>query len=112
MFYLAEEVKEHNVAVNIVIPGHTRTTGFDEQNAARRAAVGGPVGPVPLRPEHIVPLVKFLAAQEASGGVTGRCFDTMTWNLEHGLGGPDNWTDPDWESGLEAAVREGAGSPA
>jgi NAD(P)-dependent dehydrogenase (short-subunit alcohol dehydrogenase family) len=31
-FYLADEVKEHNVAVNIVIPGHTRTTGFDEQN--------------------------------------------------------------------------------
>src|SRR5579864_6288154 len=36
MFYLADEVKEHNVAVNIMVPGHTRTTGFDEQNLARR----------------------------------------------------------------------------
>ncbi len=34
-FYLADEVKDQNVAVNILVPGHTRTTGFDEQNRAR-----------------------------------------------------------------------------
>jgi len=70
MFYLADEVKEHNVAVNVIVPGHTRTTGFDEQNAYRRAngSAGDPRGgrgPQPLVPEHMVPIVKFLAEQDA-----------------------------------------------
>ena len=110
MFYLADEVREHNVAVNVVVPGHTRTTGFDEQNAFRRAS--GPVegsqtrrGPTALLPEHMVPLVKFLAQQDAASGVTGRCFDTVTWNMEHGLGGVEAWADPDAEAGVEAAVQ-------
>lgn len=112
MFYLADEVKQHNIAVNIVIPGHARTTGFDEQNAARRTAMQGRTGPTPVRPEHIVPLVKFLATQEASGGVTGRCFDTMTWNIEHGLGGVEAWADHEAAAGVEAAVKARAGAPA
>ncbi len=107
MFYLADEVREQNVAVNIVIPGHTRTTGFDEQNAARRTA-GSATGPRPLRADHIVPLVQFLADQEARGGVTGRCFDTTTWNLEHGLGGPEAWEDLEAEAGI-AGVLAGRG---
>jgi NAD(P)-dependent dehydrogenase (short-subunit alcohol dehydrogenase family) len=90
-FYLADEVKEHNVAVNIVIPGHTRTTGFDEQNRARLARGARP-GPQPVTPEHMVPLVLLLAAQDA-GGLTGRMFDVMKWNLEHGLGGHETWAD-------------------
>lgn len=109
MFYLADEVNEYNVAVNIVIPGHTRTTGFDEQNAARRLRGGGERsqawrGPTALRPEHMVPLVKFLAQQDAATGVTGKCFDVMTWNIEHGFGGPEQWADPDADAGVEAAV--------
>lgn len=95
MFYIADELKEHNVAVNVVVPGHTRTTGFVEQNAAR-AAAGRPTGPMPLKPEHIVPLVLFLAQQEGQHGATGRAFDTVTWNLEHGLGGPEQWAAPNW----------------
>jgi NAD(P)-dependent dehydrogenase (short-subunit alcohol dehydrogenase family) len=118
MFYLGDEVKEHNVAVNIVIPGHTRTTGFDEQNAYRRAAGGGATmgqaqrgGPTAMRPDHIVPIVKFLAQQDAQSGVTGKCFDTMTWNLEHGLGGAKEWADPDAEAGVERVLaRTGAGA--
>jgi len=90
-FYLANEVAEHNVAVNVVIPGHTRTTGFDEQNRARMNA-NRPTGPQPLVPEHIVPIVLHLAAQDASS-ITGRMFDVMQWNLEHGLGGHDAWVD-------------------
>jgi hypothetical protein len=43
-----------------------------------------------LRPEHVVPLVLHLAAQEA-GGETGKAFDAVQWNLRHGLGGPDAW---------------------
>jgi NAD(P)-dependent dehydrogenase (short-subunit alcohol dehydrogenase family) len=96
MFYLADEVKHKNVAVNLLIPGHTRTTGFDEQNAARREmGMTGSTGAGALRPEHIVPLAKFLAQQEANSGVTGKCFDTVTWNIEHGLGGLADWVDPE-----------------
>jgi NAD(P)-dependent dehydrogenase (short-subunit alcohol dehydrogenase family) len=90
-FYLADEMQEHNVAVNIVIPGHARTTGFDEQNRARLAS-GGRRGSTPVVPEHIVPLVLHLAVQDASG-LTGRMFDVTKWNIEHGLGGPEAWTD-------------------
>jgi 1,1a-dihydroxy-1-hydro-9-fluorenone dehydrogenase len=90
-FYLADEVKEHNVAVNIVVPGHTRTTGFDEQNRAR-LATGAKPGPLPVVPEHMVPLVMHLAAQDAHS-ITGKMFDVMEWNIEHGLGGHERWAD-------------------
>jgi NAD(P)-dependent dehydrogenase (short-subunit alcohol dehydrogenase family) len=90
-FYLADEVKQFNVAVNIIIPGHTRTTGFDEQNRARLEGGGRP-GPLPVVPEHVTPLVLNLAAQDATG-ITGRMFDAMQWNIEHGLGGHDKWVD-------------------
>ena len=90
-FYLADEVKDQNVAVNIVVPGHTRTTGFDEQNRAR-LSLGGKSGPLPVVPEHMVPLVMHLAAQDAKS-MTGKMFDVMEWNIEHGLGGHDRWAD-------------------
>lgn len=90
-FYLADDMKEHNVAVNVIIPGHTRTTGFDEQNKARLQR-GAKPGPLPVRPEHVVPLVLSLAAQDQAL-VTGRMFDAMKWNLEHGLGGHEAWAD-------------------
>jgi NAD(P)-dependent dehydrogenase (short-subunit alcohol dehydrogenase family) len=90
MAYLADEVKPDNVAVNILIPGHTRTTGFVQQNEAR-AAAGRPEGPIPMRPEHMVPIALFLADQDAKGGNTGKTFDVMTWNIEHGAGGAEKW---------------------
>jgi NAD(P)-dependent dehydrogenase (short-subunit alcohol dehydrogenase family) len=113
MFYLADEVQEHNVAVNVIIPGHTRTTGFDEQNAFRRTqgAAGdrtGGRGPQPVTAEHIVPIVQFLAQQDAASGVTGKCFDTMTWNIEHGLGGVETWADLEAEAGIEEAMKAAA----
>jgi len=89
--YLADEVREHNVAANVVVPGHARTTGFDEQNRARLER-GARLGPRPMVPEHIVPIVIYLASQDAST-VTGRIFDVMTWNIEHGLGGAEKWAD-------------------
>jgi len=96
MFYLADEVRENNVAVNILIPGNARTTGYDEQNDARRAAgeAGRSPGRFSMTPNHIVPITLFLAGQDANTGVTGKCFDVPTWNLEHGLGGPETWRDP------------------
>jgi NAD(P)-dependent dehydrogenase (short-subunit alcohol dehydrogenase family) len=96
MFYLADEVKEKNVAVNIMVPGHTRTTGFDEQNIARRElGLASRNAPAPLKPDHMVPLALFLAKQTPSTGVTGKCFDAVTWNIEHGFGGAKVWEDPD-----------------
>lgn len=92
MFYLADEVKKDNVAVNILIPGHTRTTGFDEQNIARMKNGATQTGPQPLVPEHMVPITLHLAAQPG-GLTTGKMFDVVTWNIEHGLGGQDRWQD-------------------
>ncbi len=99
MFYLADEVQESNIAVNILIPGNARTTGYDEQNEARRAegqtGSSNRPGRVSMTPEHIVPITLFLAGQDANTGITGKCFNVPTWNLEHGLGGPEAWRDPD-----------------
>ena len=69
MFYLADEVKESNVAVNILIPGNSRTTGYDEQNEARREAgqSNRAIGRISMLPEHIVPITLFLAGQAAGG---------------------------------------------
>ena len=96
MFYLADEVRENNVAVNILIPGNARTTGYDEQNDARRAAgdASRSLGRFSMTPNHIVPITLFLAGQDANTGVTGKCFDVPTWNMEHGLGSPEAWRDP------------------
>lgn len=87
-FFLAEELKPDNVAVNVVFPGGTRTTGSDEM-VAGRAEMGIRVGPL-LRPEHVVPLVLHLVAQDASGE-TGRAFDAVRWNAAHGLGDASAW---------------------
>ncbi len=50
------------------------------------------VGPLPLVPEHMVPLTLHLAAQDAST-ITGKMFDVEVWNQEHGLGGHERWAD-------------------
>ncbi len=94
MFYLADEIRGENVAVNLVVPGHTRTTGFDEQNAARRKmGIGSSQAPAPLTPQHVVPLGLFLGGRDAESGVTGRCFDAITWNIEHGIGTQKQFED-------------------
>jgi hypothetical protein len=40
----------------------------------------------------MTPLVLYLASQDATG-ITGRMFDAMQWNIEHGLGGQEKWAD-------------------
>ena len=99
-------MKERNVAVNLIVPGHTRTTGSDEQAAARQS-LGGGSGALSLRPDHVVPLALFLAQQNAGGGPTGRCFDTVAWNIEHGLGGPEAWADAGAASDSQQAPANG-----
>ncbi len=98
--YLADELKPNNIAANVLLPGHTATTGTDEQEALRKAMreaaakPGVPVWrPMRVRPEHIVPLALFLADQDASG-FTGQVVNTMKWNEEHGFGGVDEWVYP------------------
>ena len=90
--YLAHQLKPYGVAANVVFPGHTRTTGSDELEAARErrpgATAGG--GPIRLNPEHMVPVALFLADQDAEG-VTGQLIHAPQWNEEQGLGGIERW---------------------
>jgi NAD(P)-dependent dehydrogenase (short-subunit alcohol dehydrogenase family) len=92
--YLAHELKTHNVAVNVLLPGHTRTTGSDEQEAERlkrSERQGLPTRrPIRLRPEHVVPLALHFAEQDASGD-TGQVIRALEWNERNGLGGVEAW---------------------
>ena len=95
--YLAHELKPSNIAANVILPGHTATTGSDEQEAiraelrAKAAAAGAQVWrPMRVNPDHVVPLALFLAEQDASG-VTGQTISATKWNEENGFGGADKW---------------------
>ncbi|MBO0713326.1 MAG: SDR family oxidoreductase [Acidimicrobiales bacterium] len=86
--YLAEELREHNVAVNVLRPSGTMTTGSAETADALRA-IGIATARL-LRPEHVVPLAVHLATQDASGD-TGQVLAAARWNEEHGFGPADEW---------------------
>lgn len=85
--YLAEELRASNIAVNVLLPGHTRSTGSDEQEAARAAMRTGTGQQAfalrRLKPEHVVPLALFLADQDAASGNTGQVLKAMDWNQAH-----------------------------
>ncbi len=105
--YLAQELKQHNIAVNLMMPGHTRTTGSDEQETVRneiRQRLGrGTSDFVPrrVRADNVVPLALHLAQQDANG-ITGQWISCMQWNEKNGLGGFEAWGyEPD-----VAAARE------
>jgi NAD(P)-dependent dehydrogenase (short-subunit alcohol dehydrogenase family) len=100
--YLAHELKPYNIAVNVLLPGFTRTTGSDEQMAAR--SNGTPPGLRRLRPDSGVPLALYLAQQDASGE-TGGTFNVMQWNQENGFGGFEVWGhEPDIEAARAAGT--------
>jgi len=93
--YLADEVRGANVAVNVVFPSGTQTTGWEERAATRASATGQPVAPFRgPRLEHVVPLVLHLAEQDAST-MTGMIFKAMEWNQANGFGGPEAWMAED-----------------
>jgi NAD(P)-dependent dehydrogenase (short-subunit alcohol dehydrogenase family) len=100
--YLAHELKPDNIAVNVLLPGHTRTTGSDEQEAERRR-ISTQQGvatrrSIRLRPEHVLPLALHFAEQDASGD-TGQVFGALEWNEQHGHGGVEAWAyAPDLEA--------------
>ena len=86
--YLAEELRDRGVAVNVVFPGPTFTTGSAEIAAGRRRL--GLDEPPYLRPEHLAPLLMHLAVQTPAGE-TGLVIDSVRWNRDHGLGDADEW---------------------
>jgi short-subunit dehydrogenase len=86
--YLAAELKDQGVAVNVVFPGPTFTTGSAEIAAGRRLS-GIDERPY-LRPEHLTPLLAHLAGQ-TSAGETGLVIDSLQWNRDHGFGDVDQW---------------------
>jgi NAD(P)-dependent dehydrogenase (short-subunit alcohol dehydrogenase family) len=85
---LSKELAEYGVAVNVIFPAGTQSTGYDEQSRLRRERLGTPPGRV-LRPEAIVPLVLWLVAQ--SPETTGRVFSVTEWLQEHGHGPLERW---------------------
>jgi len=103
-FYLAYEVQPDNVAVNMITPGHSTHGRFVERMRARLAQ-GRPPGYRPMTPQHTVPIVQFLATQDGSG-VTGKLFDVVTWNEEHGLGSYKDWEDDSFPPDIEEAFAQ------
>lgn len=95
-FYLAHELEPHGIAVNLLVPGHTRSTGSDEQEAGRGAIYAAEhPGETPqprrrVRPDSVVPAALHLAQQDA-GGMTGREISALQWNAEHGYGDAAAW---------------------
>jgi NAD(P)-dependent dehydrogenase (short-subunit alcohol dehydrogenase family) len=87
--YLAEELREAGIAVNVVFPGPTFTTGSDAIVASRLAA-GVDARPF-LRPDHLVPVLLHLARQRPTGGETGLAIDSLEWNRTHGYGDTHAW---------------------
>jgi NAD(P)-dependent dehydrogenase (short-subunit alcohol dehydrogenase family) len=106
--YLATELKQYNIAANVLLPGHTRTTGSDEQEVARREirerlGASGYV-PIRVRPDNAVPAALYLAEQDASG-TTGEMISALQWNEQHELGGIETWGYPPDVEAARAAGR-------
>src|SRR5690606_26185598 len=106
--FLANELKPHNIAANVLIPGYTNTTGTEEQMQARRAVFernnpGKPYLGRRLKPESPAPLALYLAEQDANG-VTGEQFNVLAWNQQNELGGFETWG---WPPDVEAARAAG-----
>jgi NAD(P)-dependent dehydrogenase (short-subunit alcohol dehydrogenase family) len=107
-FYLAEELKRSGIAVNAFMPGHTRASWFDD--TARAVSAEGRIYALrPMAPQHVVPLVYFLAAQ-ASGAsgepATGRLYHVPDWNYDHGYGALHSWGDYDLPADIEDGYRK------
>lgn len=86
--YLAEELREHHIAVNVLYPSGTLTTGSAEMARANRERGIG-IAPL-LRPAHVVPLALHLAEQD-TGGETGQAIAATEWNQANGFGNPEEW---------------------
>ncbi|HLY67485.1 MAG TPA: SDR family oxidoreductase [Chloroflexota bacterium] len=108
-FYLGEEIYARGVAVNAIMPGHTRASWFDATARAYQEK-GTVYFNRPVVPEHVLPIILFLASQDGAG-VAGRLYNVPEWNYDHGYGKFAAWHDrsfpPDIEerySKIEAAM--------
>ena len=98
-FYLGDEVRAQGVAVNAIMPGHTRASWFDATADAWQEK-GVVYGFRPVVAEHLVPITLFLAGQSGSG-VTGMLYSVPDWNHDHGYGKYMDWTDHSFPEHLE-----------
>jgi len=108
--YLAEELKSYNIAVNTMLPGHTATTGSDEQEQVRNeirqrlSPSQNTFIPRRVRADNVVPLSLYLAEQDAEG-VSGRWISCMEYNEQNGFGGFETWGVAEDIAALKAAGR-------
>ncbi|MCW2722501.1 SDR family oxidoreductase [Pseudonocardia sp.] len=102
-FYLAEEVRGDGVAVNAIMPGHTRASWFD--TTARAFNDMGVVYFMrPAISEHLLPITLFLSAQDARGAA-GRLYYVPEWNYDHGFGDYAAWLDHELPADMEEMYR-------
>jgi NAD(P)-dependent dehydrogenase (short-subunit alcohol dehydrogenase family) len=108
-FYLAQETFHLGLAVNSVMPGHTRASWFDDTARAFHEDGGSVYFMRPLVPEHMVPIMLFLSSQavarEGQRAVTGRLFHVPDWNYDHGYGDYRLWLDHNLPDELEVGYR-------
>lgn len=90
---LSGELAGYNIAVNSLIPGGTRSTGYEEQTRLQ-SEMGRVRGRLPVGPDHTAPAAVFLAQQDSST-FTGQAVDALKWNEENGFGDYDAWASPD-----------------
>lgn len=106
-FYLGQELFNEGIAVNSIMPGHTRASWFEATARAFIESEGGIYFMRPLVPEHMVPVVLFLAAQAgARPPVTGRLFHAPDWNYDHGFGDYRVWGDRDIPEEVERGYQQ------
>lgn len=106
-FYLGQELFSEGIAVNAVMPGHTRASWFDATADAFLESEGGVYFMRPLVPEHMVPITLFLSAQAvARPPVTGRLYHVPDWNYDHGYGDYRVWGDYDLPEQVEQGYQK------
>lgn len=105
-FYLAQELFEEGIAVNSIMPGHTRASWFDSTARSFFDKEEGVYFLRPLVPEHLVPIVLFLSTQATEDHpVTCRVFSAPDWNYEHGFGDYRAWLDHDMPEDVDRSYK-------
>lgn len=106
-FYLSQELFSEGIAVNSVMPGHTRSSWFDATAHDFQEREKSVYFMRPLVAEHMLPIIFFLSAQAgARPPVTGRLFHVPDWNYEHGYGDYSMWRDYDLPEDLERGYQQ------
>ena len=106
-FYLSQELFSEGIAVNSVMPGHTRASWFDATARDFQDREKSVYFMRPLVAEHMLPIILFLSAQAgARPPVTGRLFHVPDWNYDHGYGDYRVWGDHDLPEDLERGYQQ------